>query len=157
VKLESLSKAWNDLRNGVLGRGVTKPPNVSQLLYDAIGQAYEEWRQFAADNAALLVAYGQNEIVNVVDLPALVWLDRYRDLAGWARAEGVDVGEEIPEVPTEAARRIVDQASKSAKTVAKSAADLAKSAGQALELGVLFVGLGLGIGASIVFLRNRRS
>jgi hypothetical protein len=136
MNLEELSTAWNELRNRVMGRTPAKPDNISADLYRAVGTSYEEWRNFLLDNTALLQTYGTAELVS---LPASTWVERYRDLQGWAAAEGVSFDKEggnsatLQESPQEVAVRL-----------AREAAERAKEIGKKLEVGLVVVAIGFG-------------
>ena len=142
MNLQELRDSWSVLRNAVMGRGATKPANVSQLLYDSTAESYAEWRAFLEQNYGILETYG---VAEIVDAPAFTWVNRYRELAGWARAEGLSLGDELPGGLTESARDLGAKEIQLAKDLAKAAGDAAKEARGKLEMFVAAVGVGVGV------------
>ncbi|MFQ5339982.1 MAG: hypothetical protein ACE5F6_00390 [Anaerolineae bacterium] len=48
-RLDTLNKAWNTLRNNVLGRGTVPPADVPKRLADEVGRQWVEWRKWYED------------------------------------------------------------------------------------------------------------
>jgi hypothetical protein len=84
LTLNDLLQAWNELRNAVMGRGIAKPPNVSQRLYDATGEEYLAFRKWLSEKPALVQV--MFEITGAPD-----YIERYRLVFEMARREGINV------------------------------------------------------------------
>jgi hypothetical protein len=80
ITLTEFSNAWNDLRNAVMGRGVSKPPNISQQLYDSVGNYYERFRTWLQQQGPI------TEITTAIG--ATEQMTTYRQLANQAKKEG---------------------------------------------------------------------
>lgn len=73
---ETLTAAWNALRNAALGRGVA--PLVDAALAAEVGQRYEGYRAWLAD---VTRQYGPAAYVQVELVGGQRWIDEYRELA----------------------------------------------------------------------------
>jgi hypothetical protein len=50
-RLDSLNKAWNTLRNNVLGRGTVPPGDVPEAFAEEVGRQWNAWRIWYEDAA----------------------------------------------------------------------------------------------------------
>jgi len=82
LTLNELLEAWNDLRNQVMGRGVSKPPGVSQTLYDVTSDEYKLFRKWLTEKSALTLM-----LAEVTQAPQQ--LERYRAVYAMAAREGI--------------------------------------------------------------------
>lgn len=143
LTFDELNEAYNDLRNKVMGRGTTKPANVSTALYTAVGNAAERWQKFYPTASAL------DQVAFQVTAPE--WLTTYRNLASQALDEGVQL---VPPMQStiETAKRvggdIFDGLSKGAAKV--------EGAGRAVVIGALALAVPLGVFILIGNKRNER-
>lgn len=80
-KLTEFSARWNDLRNAVIGRGVTPPPGVSQEFADRVGNVYLRWRKYLAQMPAPMALLPTQALAD--------WVRQYRALADEAIAAGL--------------------------------------------------------------------
>lgn len=136
MSLDDLSKAWNELRGIVMGRGTEKPAAVPQQLYERVGNAIERWQAWYP-KASLLdqVAFQQT-------FPS--WVTEYRELAAQANAAGLAVN--TPgETSSETVRRV---ASDAVKAIESGSAH----AGRVLSV----LGLALGVPLVAVFVFGRK-
>jgi hypothetical protein len=80
TRIERLSERWNALRNAALGRGTQ--PLVSAAIADVVGERFEAWRNWYADNT-----FADNVIpANVWDAVS-DWETRYTDTRALAGKE----------------------------------------------------------------------
>ena len=80
-KLSEFSARWNDLRNAVIGRGVTLPQGVSQDFADRVGNVYLRWRKYLAQMPAPMALLPTAALAE--------WVQQYRLLADEALAAGL--------------------------------------------------------------------
>lgn len=102
--VQRLSDAWNALRNAAIGRGAALPAGITSELADEVGETYDAWRAWLADQGA--GAEAQREITLLGE--GREWADRYDDLA--ARVSKAS-GKRLPLAPSSPVEQALGQVS----------------------------------------------
>ena len=137
MTFDEFNDAWNRLRNAVMGRTPQKPPNVSQQLYDRVGNAIERWQRW----------YPQASMLDqtMFELSATNWIKEYRELSKQALDEAVQVSV-VNESALENFGTALSDAFADVKRVSK---DAAKAAGESLQLGGVILAVGAAVALTV--------
>jgi hypothetical protein len=137
MTFDEFNDGWNNLRNAVMGRGTAKPANVSQKLYDRVGNAITRWQRW----------YPQASLLDqtMFELSATQWLAEYRELSKMALDEGAQV-KVLNESALENFGSALSDVLSDAKRVTK---DAAKAAGETLQIGGVVLAVGAAVALSL--------